>query len=59
MITTDALGTCAIMRLRMRAIRICRILPLIIESPSDCLYSSFNSRTDIFCRSYHWRYWNR
>ena len=56
---TEAFGTAAIMRLRMRLWRNWRILPLTVGSPSVCLNSSFISRSDIFCRSYQCRYWNR
>src|ERR1700722_15744505 len=56
---TEALGTAVIMRFFIRACRNCFSLPLICGSPSDCLNSSFISCSDIFCRSYHCRYWKK
>src|SRR6478672_9009451 len=57
--TTEALGTAAIMRFFIRAWRNCLIRPLTCGSPSDCLNSSFISCSDIFCRSNHCRYWKK
>src|ERR1700742_1816981 len=56
---TEALGTAAIMRFFIRACRSCLIRFLTCGSPSDCLNSSFISCSDIFCRSYHCRYWKK